>query len=123
MTSEPYEEERLGRLLTLLRAAPTAWVERAKQIPVAQSELEELERMLEADSTFRKSFDADPVAAADGAGMDDLARELDRELNELLSETQEVVAHQKHTSRLRTLLLRSEAVREHLKKGSDPSGA
>jgi hypothetical protein len=118
MTSKPYDEERLGRLLALLRAAPGAWVERAKQVPFAQRELDELERMLEADPTFSKSFDTDPVAATQAAGLKDLSARLEQELQEFLSETQEVVAHRKQhepvTNRLRTLLLRSRAVRERL---------
>ncbi len=118
MKSKPYDEERLGRLLTLFRAAPRAWIERAKRIPVAERELDDLSRLLETDETFRKSFDTDPVAAAGAAGMGDLAAELDRELEELLSEAQEVVAHRKQhqpeTSRLRALLLQSQGVRERL---------
>jgi hypothetical protein len=116
MKSKPYDDERLGGLLALLGAAPRAWVDRAKRLPVASLELDELERMLEADSTFRESFDTDPVAATGAVGMDDLAAELERELDDLLSE--EVVAHRKQheheATRLRALLLRSQAVRERL---------
>ena len=116
--SKPYDDERLGRLLAFLLAAPRAWIERAKRIPFAKSELEEFERMLEADLTFRKSFDTDPVAAVESAGMKDLATRLEWELDVLLSEAQEVVAHrpqqQGPTGRLRALLLRSQAVRERL---------
>jgi hypothetical protein len=116
--SKPYDDERLGRLLALLRAAPRAWIERAKRIPLAQREVEELERLLAGDPTLRKSFDTDPVQAAEAAGMRDLAARLEQELDLLLSEAQEVVAHGKQrepaTSRLRALLLRSQAVRERL---------
>ena len=114
MTSKPYDEERLGRLLALLRATPEAWVDRAKHIPFAQRELDELERMLEADPTFSRSFDLDPVAATRAADLQDLSARLEWELEELLSEEHEVVAHRKHqpSSRMRTLLLRSRAVRE-----------
>jgi hypothetical protein len=111
MTAKPYDEERLGRLLAMLRAAPRAWVERAKRIPSAEEELAELERMLEADVTFREGFDSDPVAATGGAGLQDLAARLEWELAELLADRQEVVAHGKPT-RLRALLLRSRSVRE-----------
>jgi hypothetical protein len=111
MTSKPYDDERLARLLALLRAAPQAWVERAKRIPLAEKELAELERMLEADVTFRRSFDTDPVTATGEAGLEDLAARLEWELEELLSDEREVVAHGKPT-RLRALLLRSRAVRE-----------
>ena len=113
-----YDDERLGRLLGFLRAAPRAWVERAKRIPRAQREVDELERLLEGTPTVRKSFDTDPVAAAEAAGMRDLAARLEWELDLLLSEAQEVVAHRKQhqpaTGRLRALLLRSQAVRERL---------
>jgi hypothetical protein len=111
MRPKPYDDERLGLLLALLRAAPQAWVERAKRTPFAAEEVAELERMLEADVTFRKSYDSDPIAAAEAAGMGDAAARLEWELAELLSEPQEVVAHGKPT-RLRALLLRSRAVRE-----------
>ena len=118
MTSKPYDEERLGRLLALLPATPEAWVDRAKSIPFAQRELDELERMLEADPTFSRSFDLDPVAATQTAGLKDLSARLEEELQEFLSETREVVAHSKQhepvTNRLRALLLRSRAVRERL---------
>ena len=113
MTSKPYDEERLGRLLALLRAAPRAWVERAKRIPSAEEELAELERMLEADVTFQKGFDSDPVAATEEAGLEDLAARLEWELAELLAEPHEVVAHGKPT-RLHALLLRSRSVRERV---------
>jgi len=139
---EPYDLERLGRLLALLRAAPRAWVERAKRIPVAitDRDVAELGGKLDADPTFRKSFDEDPLAATAAAGMPDLAASLRRELDavvrlaeqgavdELLSEAPEVVAHRQPAgTRLRALLLRSEAVRAQLRsasdqKGSDPAG-
>lgn len=117
MRPKSYDEERLARLLALLRAAPRAWVERAKRIPFAQRELDELERMLEADSTFRKSFDTDPVAATRAADLEDAAARLEQELAELLAETQDVLAHRARqpTNRARALLLRSEAVREQIR--------
>jgi hypothetical protein len=110
MQSKRYDEERLGRLLSLLRAAPRGWIDRAQRIPVAERQIEELERMLDGDETFRRSFDLDPVAAAGNAGMDDLALDVQRELDALLSE--EVLAHR--ANRMYALLLRSEAVRERL---------
>lgn len=145
MRAKPYDDERLGRLLALLRAAPRAWVDRAQRIPFAESELAELlSRKLEADPTFRKGFDADPVGAAEAAGMPDLAARLRRELedvvrlaeriareqdpqaalDELLSEAPEVLAHGKQHQRVRTriraLLLGSEAVRELLRSAARP---
>jgi hypothetical protein len=91
---EPYDLERLGRLLALLRAAPRAWVERAKRIPLAVSDADvaELGRMLEADPAFKKSFDTDPVAAVEAAGMPTLATRLKRELEELVALAERIAA-------------------------------
>jgi hypothetical protein len=93
-----YTDERLGRLLRLLRPAPQAWVARAKRIlaerrtgdslgaggaSLTDADITWLSRELERDADFRRLFDADPVAAAEAAGRHDLARGLDRELREL----------------------------------------
>ena len=114
-----YDDERLGRLIALLRAAPQAWVKRAQRIPVAEAGVEELARKLEADPIFRRSFDEDPVGATRAAGMTELAAELQLALDELetLAEAEipEVVAHggakPPLRERVRALLLRSAAVR------------
>jgi hypothetical protein len=88
-TPTRYDDERLARLLQTLRPAPNDWVERAQQIPVGppltDSDVAELSRMLERDAAFRERFDADPVGAAESAGMTALATQLRRELRELVS--------------------------------------
>jgi hypothetical protein len=48
-------------------------------------DLAELGRELEIDPTFRQRFDADPVAAAEAAGMRELALGLEREMRELVA--------------------------------------
>ena len=90
MTTETrYEEERLARLLQTLRPAPLDWVTRAQQIPVGppltEIDVKALSRKLENDADFRQRFDADPLAAAESAGMHGLATQLVRELRELVT--------------------------------------
>jgi putative modified peptide len=94
---KPYDDEGLARLLRLLRPPPEGWVTKAQRIPLDMSvrerslaeetltagDLAELGRMLEIDS-FRRGFDADPVAAAEAAGMHELALGLEREIRELV---------------------------------------
>ena len=48
-------------------------------------DLTELGRELEVDPMFRQRFDADPVAAAEAAGMRELALGLEREIRELVA--------------------------------------
>ena len=84
----PYDDVRLARLLSLLRPAPRSWVTRAQRIPAEErtltdGDLAELARKLEINPMFRQRFDADPVAAAEGAGMHELGLRLERELREL----------------------------------------
>jgi putative modified peptide len=95
----PYGDARLARLLRLLRPAPQDWVTKAQRIPLHTSvrnpvaeesrltdgDLAELGRKLEIDPMFRKRFDADPVAAAEAAGMRELALGLGREMRELVA--------------------------------------
>jgi hypothetical protein len=49
------------------------------------SDLAELGRQLEIDPMFRQRFDADPVGAAEAAGMRELALGLEREMRELVA--------------------------------------
>jgi hypothetical protein len=73
----------------MLRPAPEAWIRRAQEIPLgpalSDSDVAELARRLETDDGFRKRFDADPVAAAEFAGMSDLSAQLRREMHELVA--------------------------------------
>jgi hypothetical protein len=85
-----YDEGRLVRLLRFLRIPPLEWVRRAQRIPLTSAllsdrDLAELGRRLEADPSFRRDFDADPVAAADAAGMREIGLRLRRELRELVA--------------------------------------
>jgi hypothetical protein len=85
-----FADERLARLLRLLRPAPQGWVVKAQRIPLDMSvltdrDLAEIGRMLELDPMFRQRFDADPVAAAEAAGMRELAFRLEREMRELVA--------------------------------------
>jgi hypothetical protein len=95
-----YSGARLVHLLRLLRPVPAGWVPKAQRTildliaadrasahekPVTQTELRELTRLLELDSEFRQSFDADPIAAAEAAGWPELARALEREMRELVA--------------------------------------
>ena len=90
MPVNPDGDERLARLLRLLRPAPRGWVMKAQRIPLDMSvltdhDLAELGRELEVDPIFRQRFDADPVAAAEAAGMRELALGLEREIRELVA--------------------------------------
>jgi hypothetical protein len=84
------DHERLARLLRLLRPAPVGWVTRAQHIVLEMSALTdrhliELGRKLESDPSFRKRFDADPVAAAETMGMREVALGLEREIRGLVA--------------------------------------
>jgi hypothetical protein len=52
---------------------------------LADRELAELTRRLNSEPGFRERFDADPVAAAEAAGMRQLVVSLERELRELVA--------------------------------------
>jgi hypothetical protein len=129
MTVKPYDHERLGELLRLLRPAPRAWVSRAKRIPLgapAEDDVAKLATKLEADVAFKAAFDADPVAAVEDAGLHELAAQLRLELDELNAAPEEwadnlpeVVAHSgaelPPAARLRFLLAGSGAVAQKLR--------
>lgn len=100
MEGARYDDERLARLLRILRPAPCGWVAKAKRIPgnqmvggswaqarkpLTDRDVTKLRRALDADPKFRRRFDVDPVAAAEEAGMPDVAVGLDQELRELIS--------------------------------------
>jgi hypothetical protein len=89
---ERYDDERVARLLAALRPAPEEWVARAKLIPLTEVDARELAEKLDADPVFRKSFDEDPVGAAEAAGMPELAIQLQRELAELVELAERIVA-------------------------------
>jgi hypothetical protein len=94
-----YGDVRLARLLRLLRPAPPDWVTKAQRIPfdisarerLTDGDLAELGRKLEIDPMFRQRFDADPVAAAEAAGMHELALGLQREMREVVALAERIV--------------------------------
>lgn len=105
MRVNPYGDERLARLLRLLRPAPHGWVAKAQRILVDMSvrqqpaveerwltdgDLAKLGRELEIDPMFQQRFDADPVAVAEAAGMHELALGLERELRELVALAEQI---------------------------------
>ena len=60
MTS--HNEEQLGELLNALPPAPAAWVEAAKQLPLARR-LDEIVERAETDEDYRRRVVADPESA------------------------------------------------------------
>jgi hypothetical protein len=129
MKSKRYDDERLGLLLRLLRSAPARLVARAKRIPLAELDADDLAllaRQLDSDSTFKQRFDADPLAALESAELRELTEHLRVEWEHLLAapeewldEIPEVVAHGgeelEPELRLRVLLLESTATRAKLR--------
>jgi hypothetical protein len=102
-----YSRERLAYLLRLLRPAPQRWVTKAQSTilemlvrdgaaadatPLTETQLAQLGHALERDPAFRRSFDTDPVAAAEAAGWSDLARGLEREMRGLVALAERIAA-------------------------------
>jgi putative modified peptide len=117
VTVNPDGDERLARLLRLLRSAPQGWVTKAQRIPLdmsvrgqpvaaerrlTDSDLAELARELEIDPIFRQRFDADPVAAAEAAGMRELALGLEREMRELVALAERIASDDVYRAELDT---------------------
>jgi hypothetical protein len=64
MTRETgYQEERLGRLLSLLRPAPEGWVQAATELPEARRSLDEIITRAEQDLEFRRALVSDLESA------------------------------------------------------------
>jgi hypothetical protein len=101
-------DERLARLLRLLRPAPASWVARAKRIALAYAratrltdrDLELLTSRLAEDALFREQFDADPVAAARAAGLRDLAVVLAAEVHELIALAEQIATDESYRAEL-----------------------
>ena len=84
MSMPSYDEERLADLMRALPPAPQAWIDAAKELPRARSELDEIVGRAEADASFRAALIADLEAALAGEGyepsrflLDALRRRLD----------------------------------------------
>jgi hypothetical protein len=84
MSENPWNEERLGVLLGLLRPAPRGWVEAAAELPRLRAVLDDLVERSQADAVFRATVIADLEAALAGAGVEPTPR-LVRELQTRLS--------------------------------------
>jgi hypothetical protein len=65
-----YDEERLGELLRLLRAAPEAWVRAAQELPAARAALDTLAARAEAAAADRERIVADLEAALVAEGVE-----------------------------------------------------
>jgi hypothetical protein len=92
-----YDEARLVRLLRLLRVPPLEWVRRAQRIPLTagmltDQDVEELARKLNGDLSFRRHFDADPVAATEAAGMYKVSLRLRTELRALVAGAEQIAS-------------------------------
>jgi hypothetical protein len=64
------DEERLGELLGALPAAPAAWVQAAKELPLARLQLDEIVELARADIGFRVQLFADLESALTSAGYE-----------------------------------------------------
>ncbi len=84
MSENPWNEERLGVLLRLLRPAPRGWVEAAAELPRLRAVLDDLVERAEADAAFRAKVVADLEAALAREGVEPTPR-LVRELQTRLS--------------------------------------
>ena len=82
---DPFEEERLGRLIGLLASPPDGWVAAAQEIPVLRRSLDQILARAEADAAFRPVLIADLEAALAEAGHEPDPR-LVRVLRELLAD-------------------------------------
>ena len=63
-----FDEQRLAELLGALPPAPDAWVEAAKELPLARRQLDNLVERAVADEDFRRAIEADIEAAIREAG-------------------------------------------------------
>jgi hypothetical protein len=66
----PFDEERLARLIRALPPAPEAWVRAAQELPLAQTELDQIVARAEADLEFRARLIADLEAALEAEGFE-----------------------------------------------------
>jgi hypothetical protein len=100
--------------LRLLTPAPHEWVTKAQSTilemlgrdrpadadGLTETALTRLRHALEHDTAFRKSFDTDPVAAAEAAGWFELARGLEREMRALIALAERIAADDSFRSEL-----------------------
>ena len=74
MSENAWSEERLGRLLGLLKPAPQGWVEAAAELPLLRAVLDDLVERAEADAAFREALIADLEAALAREGIEPTPR-------------------------------------------------
>lgn len=84
MSANPWNEERFGFLIGLLRPAPQGWVEAASQLPRLRLVLDDLVERAQADAAFRARLIADLEAALAREGVEPTPR-LVRELQTRLT--------------------------------------
>ena len=75
--TRPYDEERLGVLLRILRPAPTGWVRAAQELPTARRTFDDIVSRAEADIAFRSALVADLEQALAAEGVEPDRRLLD----------------------------------------------
>ncbi len=75
--TQGYDEERLGRILRRLKAAPAAWVQAAIELAPARTALDEIVRRAEEDAAYRERIVADLEAALAAEGVEPTAPVLD----------------------------------------------
>lgn len=64
-----YDEVELGELLSALPPAPDAWVEAAKELPIARQRLEEIVERAREDDAYRRRVVADPETVLEEADV------------------------------------------------------
>lgn len=75
--TRPFDEERLGVLLRILRPAPTGWVRAAPELPAARDTFDEIVSRAEADLAFRAALVADLERALAAEGYEPDRRTVD----------------------------------------------
>ena len=68
-TEPPHDETELGELLSLLKPAPAAWVEAAKELPRIEGGLQQILALAETDAAFRQALIEDLEGAIERAGF------------------------------------------------------
>jgi hypothetical protein len=68
--TRPYDEERLGVLLRILRPVPAGWVRAAQELPTARHSFDEIVSRAEADLAFREALVADLERALAAEGYE-----------------------------------------------------
>ncbi len=68
-SDRPYDETGLGELFALLKPAPQAWVEAAKELPRIERGLAQILALAETDAEFRAALIDDLESAIENAGF------------------------------------------------------